>query len=177
MLTNAEIDAVMEVEFAGYLNRCESKGVGRLDAELALGSKLFMASLERSCNAERALTAKADQLREAAFEAFVTGNNPAYKAACEAWLLESKKIAIGDVALVFGWTEPREILVEKFELRFSNNSPRFPSLVFTGPTVRKAPKRVILDWNLCDFEDPVSKTTASLELQQYCKLVLPTIPR
>jgi len=108
----------------------------------------------RSCKGSRT----ADRLLLKARVAKVAKDAPAYKAACEAWLLQDRGIHVGDAVTLHYSGEVREILVETFELHWPKGHPvEIPTLVFEGPTVQANPRRVERASNWCSRRMFVSR--------------------
>jgi hypothetical protein len=130
------------------------------------------ATLERTRSCKISQTA--DRLLLEARAAKVAKDALAYKAACEAWLLQDRGIHVGDTVTLHYSGEVREILVETFELHWPKGHPvEIPTLVFEGPTVQANPRRVERASNWCSRRMHVSREPRR---SRFLLRRLPTLP-
>ena len=137
-LTSEELDALVKAEVELLLQRCVQAGA---DYEAARGKLRFQMFFE-----DVRLSAKRAQEKEAPFNAHLEKaydaqgkDATAYKEACLAWLDAKYGVKLGDTILAYGWAQPREILLENFEIKWGPDDFIGEGMMwFDGPTTYRA---------------------------------------
>lgn len=127
---------IVRDEIEEMLNRCVAAGLTREAATVEYRFRAAVDAMHESSRIEKD--------REAPFLAHVkrafccqrVGDTAGHKAASEAWLLAKHGVRIGDVVEVFGWKQPREILLDEFFIEWTNFRDDYEDgfLWFSGPT-------------------------------------------
>lgn len=163
-------EAIIRQEIDQMVERCAAAGVPRESVISKFRFIAFTDSLIEAIEIDEKKEAPFNALIRTAFNASKSGNKEALKAASEAWLLAKHGLRIGDVASVYGWTQPREILLEEFELSWRSHGTDDEEglsdcfLYITGPTSTNV-RSTSPDSHIVPHDCRLAKTTPSRKLQ------------
>lgn len=137
-LTSEELDALVKSEVELLLQRCVQAGADYAAARGSLRVQLFYEEVSHSAKRAKEEEAPFNAHLEKAYEA-KDKDNAAYKEACLAWLDAKYGVKLGDTILAYGWTQPREILLDDFDISWSSDASLGGGMMwFDGPTTHRA---------------------------------------
>lgn len=139
-LTSTELEELVKAETEQLLERCVQAGADYEEAFWTLNMQIVLRGLDASAKREAKKEAPFVALLEKAYNCQQAGDQAGHRDACLAWLKAKHGVEIGDVVDVYGWAQPREILIDDFIINWSPDSSLMNGFMWlTGPTSH-APK-------------------------------------
>lgn len=137
-LTSQELDALVKTEVELLLQRCVQAGADYEAARGKLRFQMFFEDVRLSAKRAEEMEAPYNVHLEKAYDA-QGKDDTAYKEACLAWLDAKYGVKLGDTILAYGWTQPREILLDNFDISWSSDASLGCGMMwFEGPTTHRA---------------------------------------
>jgi hypothetical protein len=164
-MTDDQLSALIKAETELMLQRCVAAGADYDKAFWELNFQTTMHGMAITSARDKAKESPFTEHLQRAYDCQFAGDKAGHRAACLAWLEAKHGVRLGDTALVYGWSVPREILLDDFVIDFKKDESLSHGFMwFTGPTSH-APKGKPPEYQGQSMDYAVHKTQPSAKLR------------
>lgn len=161
-----DLKSLVAAEIELLLNRCAAQGFDYDKTFSELNWQTSMRGWRQAEEAQRIEEAPHNAHLQRAYDAQLAGDKATHKLACLDWLESKHGVHLGDTVLVYGWVEPREILLDDFIINWSDDRNLDEGFMWlTGPTSHVAKGKNPSELGQL-MRHAISKTTPSKKLMR-----------